>query len=157
MSPSSSNASVPPEFLRNSLENGVTPDFDDPMSNSPEPSSPESETTESETTESWPLTPDYLEPYLYDFILPDWWEQFSYDFLSPTESSEARKTPPNNGYTSKVRVLDRYKVVGFISSGTYGRVYKAVGHNEMAGEFAIKKFVHTSLRLTLVVVDWRAA
>ena len=49
--------------------------------------------------------------------------------------------PPTNGYTSKVRVLDRYKVVGFISSGTYGRVYKAVGHNGMAGEFAIKKVV----------------
>ena len=48
--------------------------------------------------------------------------------------------PPTNGYTSKVRVLDRYKVVGFISSGTYGRVYKAVGHNGMVGEFAIKKF-----------------
>ncbi|KAM0805682.1 meiotic mRNA stability protein kinase SSN3 [Usnea florida] len=56
------------------------------------------------------------------------------------ESSEARKMPPNNGYTSKVRVLDRYEVVGFISSGTYGRVYKAVGHNGMVGDFAIKKF-----------------
>lgn len=70
---------------------------------------------------------------------------------------------PSNGYTSKVRVLDRYKVVGFIryvrvsaedapnndawvliaraecSSGTYGRVYKAVGWNGQSGEFAIKK------------------
>jgi len=55
-----------------------------------------------------------------------------------TESAEACK-PPTNGYTSKVRVLDRYKIVGFISSGTYGRVYKAVGHDGQSGEFAIKK------------------
>jgi cyclin-dependent kinase 8/11 len=39
-----------------------------------------------------------------------------------------------------VRVIDRYKVIGFISSGTYGRVYKAVGRHGQTGEFAIKKF-----------------
>ena len=44
------------------------------------------------------------------------------------------------GYQSKVRVIDRYKVVGFISSGTYGRVYKALGRQGQTGEFAIKKF-----------------
>lgn len=44
------------------------------------------------------------------------------------------------GYQSKVRVVDRYKVIGFISSGTYGRVYKAVGRQGQPGEFAIKKF-----------------
>jgi cyclin-dependent kinase 8/11 len=44
------------------------------------------------------------------------------------------------GYQSKVRVIDRYKVIGFISSGTYGRVYKAVGRHSPPGEFAIKKF-----------------
>lgn len=43
------------------------------------------------------------------------------------------------GYTSKVRVRDRYHIVGFISSGTYGRVYKALGKNGQKGEFAIKK------------------
>lgn len=43
------------------------------------------------------------------------------------------------GYTSKVRVRDRYHIVGFISSGTYGRVYKAIGKNGKRGEFAIKK------------------
>lgn len=44
------------------------------------------------------------------------------------------------GYRSKVRVIDKYKVVGFISSGTYGRVYKALGRQGQTGEFAIKKF-----------------
>ncbi|KAG9230804.1 kinase-like domain-containing protein [Amylocarpus encephaloides] len=44
------------------------------------------------------------------------------------------------GYQSKVRVIDRYKVIGFISSGTYGRVYKAVGRHGQPGEYAIKKF-----------------
>ena len=64
---------------------------------------------------------------------------------SRTESSEAKARPPNS-YTSKVRVQDRYKVVGFISSGTYGRVYKAVGINGQIGEFAIKKCVSFSNR-----------
>ena len=58
---------------------------------------------------------------------------------------------PTNGYTSKVRVLDKYKVIGFISSGTYGRVYKAVGLNGQSGEFAIKKYVFTALFLLLDV------
>jgi cyclin-dependent kinase 8/11 len=44
------------------------------------------------------------------------------------------------GYRSKVRVTDKYKVIGFISSGTYGRVYKALGRHGQTGEFAIKKF-----------------
>ena len=48
-------------------------------------------------------------------------------------------------------MLDRYKVVGFISSGTYGRVYKAVGQNGMSGEFAIKKSVQRLLPLSLVI------
>ncbi|KAI4174980.1 MAG: hypothetical protein LQ343_002007 [Gyalolechia ehrenbergii] len=47
---------------------------------------------------------------------------------------------PPSVYKSKVRVRDRYRIVGFISSGTYGRVYKAVGWNGQTGEFAIKKF-----------------
>ncbi|KAI9812931.1 MAG: cyclin-dependent protein kinase [Pycnora praestabilis] len=55
------------------------------------------------------------------------------------EPSEPKKMP-SNGYISKVRVQDRYKVIGFISSGTYGRVYKAQGRNGQTGEFAIKKF-----------------
>lgn len=43
-------------------------------------------------------------------------------------------------YKNKVRVRDRYRIVGFISSGTYGRVYKAVGWNGQTGDFAIKKY-----------------
>lgn len=44
------------------------------------------------------------------------------------------------GYNSKKRVNERYKIVGFISSGTYGRVYKAEGKSGRVGEFAIKKY-----------------
>jgi len=44
------------------------------------------------------------------------------------------------GYHTKKRVNERYKIVGFISSGTYGRVYKAEGRQGRTGEFAIKKF-----------------
>ena len=57
-------------------------------------------------------------------------------YLDPAD----RGIGPNPGYQSKVRVIDRYKVIGFISSGTYGRVYKAVGRSGQTGEFAIKKF-----------------
>tara|TARA_R110002003_G_scaffold3143_2_gene24838 strand:+ start:5305 stop:5466 length:162 start_codon:yes stop_codon:yes gene_type:complete len=46
------------------------------------------------------------------------------------------------GYNTKKRVNERYKIVGFISSGTYGRVYKAEGKNGRVGEFAIKKCAH---------------
>ena len=62
------------------------------------------------------------------------------------EPQDTKKTPLSSGYTSKVKVSDRYKVVGFISSGTYGRVYKAVGHNGQSGEFAIKKYTHCLCR-----------
>ncbi|KAI1810450.1 cyclin-dependent protein [Poronia punctata] len=44
------------------------------------------------------------------------------------------------GYQSKVKVVDKYRVVGFISSGTYGRVYKAHSRQGLPGDFAIKKF-----------------
>lgn len=63
-----------------------------------------------------------------------------------------RKMAPT-AYTSKVKVRENYQIVGFISSGTYGRVYKAVGRskpddptslasvNSASREvFAIKKF-----------------
>lgn len=57
----------------------------------------------------------------------------------------------SGGYQPKVRVTERYRIVGFISSGTYGRVYKAVNRSNIvtstngtpvaAGhEVAIKKF-----------------
>lgn len=55
------------------------------------------------------------------------------------------------GYQPKARVTERYRIVGFISSGTYGRVYKAVSRTSIAAggkgppspaghEVAIKKF-----------------
>ncbi|KAL2004343.1 hypothetical protein VTN02DRAFT_3137 [Thermoascus thermophilus] len=50
------------------------------------------------------------------------------------------KRPPGSGYTSKVHIREKYHIVGFISSGTYGRVYKAIAKNGQKGEFAIKKF-----------------
>lgn len=102
------------------------------------PSHPKSDCAESDTAKLAYPDPD-----------PDFVSIYSHNSSINTESSDARKMPPTNGYTSKVRALDRYKVVGFISSGTYGRVYKAVGHNGMVGEFAIKKLVQTSLYLSL--------
>ncbi|EAT76508.2 hypothetical protein SNOG_16136 [Parastagonospora nodorum SN15] len=54
----------------------------------------------------------------------------------PAPSSIFRQS----GTTTLKRVNERYKIVGFISSGTYGRVYKAEGKNGRTGEFAIKKF-----------------
>ncbi|KAF3083452.1 cyclin-dependent protein kinase [Orbilia oligospora] len=56
----------------------------------------------------------------------------------PSAPISAMPLPP---YTSKVKVLDKYHIIGFISSGTYGRVYKARSrHPGTTGEFAIKKF-----------------
>lgn len=60
--------------------------------------------------------------------------------LTSPETLDARR-PAGSGYTSKVRVRDKYHIVGFISSGTYGRVYKAVAKDGRKGEFAIKKYV----------------
>ncbi|KAF4260124.1 cyclin-dependent protein kinase [Aspergillus fumigatus] len=57
----------------------------------------------------------------------------------PRESLDSKR-PSGSGYTSKVRVRDKYHIVGFISSGTYGRVYKAIGKDGRKGEYAIKKF-----------------
>ncbi|CZR62463.1 related to cyclin-dependent kinase E-1 [Phialocephala subalpina] len=60
-------------------------------------------------------------------------------FEDPLDRGKARA---RIGYKCKTSILDSYSVVGFISSGTYGRVYKALGqpgHN-LPGEFAIKKF-----------------
>lgn len=37
-------------------------------------------------------------------------------------------------------VLSKYTILGFISSGTYGRVYKAQSRDAAAGVYAIKKF-----------------
>lgn len=45
-----------------------------------------------------------------------------------------------SGGSMRKRIYDRYKIIGFISSGTYGRVYKAQGKSGQTGEFAIKKY-----------------
>jgi hypothetical protein len=45
------------------------------------------------------------------------------DLLATTDPLDRKM--PGNGYTAKVRVREKYHIVGFISSGTYGRVYKA--------------------------------
>lgn len=37
-------------------------------------------------------------------------------------------------------VLSKYSILGFISSGTYGRVYKAKSKDAENGIYAIKKF-----------------
>lgn len=53
-------------------------------------------------------------------------------------------------YTRK-RIYERYKIIGFISSGTYGRVYKARSNKGEVGEFAIKKSVFS--RLVMLPAD----
>src|ERR1700754_2787149 len=62
------------------------------------------------------------------------------------------KKQPGNSYTAKVKISQKYNIIGFISSGTYGRVYKAVQRNPQGDTqspttpdvkkelFAIKKF-----------------
>ncbi|KAL2427070.1 hypothetical protein ABEF95_007866 [Exophiala dermatitidis] len=42
---------------------------------------------------------------------------------------DSSKKQPGNNYTSKVKIGQKYNIIGFISSGTYGRVYKAVEKN----------------------------
>jgi len=49
---------------------------------------------------------------------------------------------PPQPYQSKVKIQQKYQIIGFISSGTYGRVFKARSRDpENKGEFAIKKYV----------------
>ncbi|RDA87808.1 hypothetical protein CP532_2441 [Ophiocordyceps camponoti-leonardi (nom. inval.)] len=77
----------------------------------------------------------------------------------PFSSSSAHTLSSDNhdrpsGFQPRARVTDRYRIVGFISSGTYGRVYKAVSRPSagpppqsvasdgapFSSEVAIKKF-----------------
>jgi hypothetical protein len=69
------------------------------------------------------------------------------------------KRQVGNTYTAKVRINQKYNIIGFISSGTYGRVYKAVEKNPKGDTsspvatspskelYAIKKYVLIRLRL----------
>jgi cyclin-dependent kinase 8/11 len=65
-------------------------------------------------------------------------------FEDPVRSQDRRTS--GNTYTAKVRIAHKYDIVGFISSGTYGRVYKAKEKNPKNDGsspkelFAIKKF-----------------
>lgn len=47
------------------------------------------------------------------------------------------KMPP----TGHGKIESKYQFTGFISSGTYGRVYRAKALYGMIGDFAIKKYV----------------
>ncbi|KAI5305086.1 hypothetical protein KEM56_005345 [Ascosphaera pollenicola] len=58
---------------------------------------------------------------------------------TPGAASEPRRLSTHR-YKTKTSIHDKYEIVGFISSGTYGRVYKAIGKLGQKGEFAIKKF-----------------
>ncbi|KAI1960204.1 cyclin-dependent protein kinase [Ophidiomyces ophidiicola] len=50
------------------------------------------------------------------------------------------KSESQFSYRPRVHIRDKYQIIGFISSGTYGRVYKARSKTGLGGEFAIKKF-----------------
>jgi cyclin-dependent kinase 8/11 len=65
---------------------------------------------------------------------------FEIQLTGLAEALEHKKSS-STGYTSKSRIRDKYIIVGFISSGTYGRVYKATGKDGQQGHFAIKKCV----------------
>ena len=66
----------------------------------------------------------------------------------PLRTSEKKSS--GNTYRSKVKISQKYNIIGFISSGTYGRVYKAVQRSSDTSSpttpdgkkelFAIKKF-----------------
>lgn len=60
--------------------------------------------------------------------------------VSPRLTGAADRGHGKLSYQPRTRVADKYKVIGFISSGTYGRVYKAHSRDGRPGEFAIKKF-----------------
>lgn len=71
-------------------------------------------------------------------------KSYSYIFIAPDPSGSPKMASTSGGPLRK-RIYERYKVIGFISSGTYGRVYKAQGKSGQIGEFAIKKFVSCML------------
>lgn len=72
--------------------------------------------------------------------------------LRKSGQSNYEDSTRKGGYTAKVKLNQRYNIVGFISSGTYGRVYKAVSKTSKAETtssvapssqrelYAIKKF-----------------
>ncbi|RMZ75519.1 hypothetical protein DV738_g5412, partial [Chaetothyriales sp. CBS 135597] len=70
--------------------------------------------------------------------------QGSFSSLVPTGENNGDKRLPGNVYRAKTSVSAKYEIIGFISSGTYGRVYKArekPGPNsDLKALYAIKRF-----------------
>ncbi|KAM0256600.1 hypothetical protein ACHAQJ_004887 [Trichoderma viride] len=74
-------------------------------------------------------------------------------YYSSSSSSSAHRAYTDGrdqsaGYQPKARVTERYRIIGFISSGTYGRVYKAVSRTSNGEGIAV---VRTSSGLTPTV------
>ena len=62
------------------------------------------------------------------------------DFSSNTLLNDPMRMYRAKRDTARKRVTDKYTIQGFISSGTYGRVYKAQSKESDARIHAIKKF-----------------
>ncbi|PTB71042.1 kinase-like protein, partial [Trichoderma longibrachiatum ATCC 18648] len=66
----------------------------------------------------------------------------SHHFFGSSSSAHRSYTDGRDqsaGYQPKARVTERYRIIGFISSGTYGRVYKAVGRTVNGEGIAVVK------------------
>jgi hypothetical protein len=87
-----------------------------------------------------PASPCFPRENLFLFIVGRFPFLTDIPMLTSLPEPTDRGTNQNVGYQSKVRIIDRYSIIGFISSGTYGRVYKARSREDAPGLFAIKKF-----------------
>jgi cyclin-dependent kinase 8/11 len=61
------------------------------------------------------------------------------DHRSNTPADPMRIYRAKRDYNRRT-VTSKYNIIGFISSGTYGRVYKATSTNDDGNVYAIKKF-----------------
>lgn len=62
------------------------------------------------------------------------YHSLSHMVANPLATYKARKD------SERIRVLQKYEIVGYIAAGTYGRVYKAKSKTQPDRVFAIKKF-----------------